>query len=432
MDYRYSGGGDALVGGGTVVAPGGSGIGPVLDYYDNCDMKDRSGSKPWHAIMDLTYRLENGIELTSKTGYSYQEFWNSPYNSGGGAFITNARQRGEFFGQWSEEFRISSPTGGTIEWMAGLYWQRNNLDAWSDAYRSNSRNPIRSSRTFEDAKWVSGFAAVTLNFYEQFSLDVGARYTDISKTGGRVPTELRNGSLKMLLPVTMYSYPMGWMPLVVGGRQARAAAYLAANPGLVNASVVGRTPITDKCGSYLADNDPNLMGSLGLSHCVTHNLSFSDDSFDPQIVLRYRPNDDISFMASMLPRSSPGGYDMGVSELPLREDDFAFGPETYEIFEIGMRGTFMDGRMAAELTAFATDIKGTQVSFVDRSDGVDRNVTQNVGAQKSDGIELSVRYAASDRLTLSSYLALLDGVVLDFTTSICTDDDRGCWTLCCR
>ncbi len=417
-------GGDALVGGGTVVGPSGSaGIRPVLDYYDNCDMKDRSGSKPWHSILDLTYRLDKGIELTSKTAFSSQEFWNSPYNSGGGAFITNARQRGEFFGQWSEEFRVSSPTGGTIEWMAGLYWQKNNLEAWSDAYRSNSRNPIRSSRTFEDAKWLSGFAAVTFNFYEQFSLDVGARYTDISKTGGGT-NRIAEWIVEDSITGDYVQLPYGLDATGGGARQARAAAYLAANPGLVNPSIVGRTLITDKCGTYLADNDPNTLGSLGLSHCVTHNLKTSDDSFDPQIVLRYRPNDNVSFYGKYATSFKSGGYDMGVSELPLREDDFNYGPEEYEIFEIGMRGTFMDGHMAAELTAFATDIKGTQVSFVDRSEGVDRNVTQNVGAQKSDGIELSIRYAASDRLTLSSYLALLDGVVLDFTTSICTDDDR--------
>jgi outer membrane receptor protein involved in Fe transport len=427
--YREGGlrvfrGGDALVGGGTVVGPSGSaGIQPVLPYYDNCDMKDRSGSKPWHSILDLTYRFDNDIEITSKTAFSSQEFWNSPYNSGGGAFITNARQRGEFFGQWSEEVRISSPTGGTIEWMAGLYWQENNLEAWSDAYRSNSRNPIRSSRTFEEAKWISGFVALTFNLLDNFSLDAGARYTDISKRGGGT-NRIAEWIVEDSITGDYVQLPYGLDFSGSSARNARAAAYLTANPGLVNPSIVGRTLITDKCGTYLADNDPNRLGSLGLSHCVTQDLSFSDDSFDPQVVFRYRPSDDVSLYAKYATSFKSGGYDMGVSELPLDERDFSFGPEQYEIFEVGMRGTFMDGRLAAELTAFATDIEGTQVSFVDRSEGRDRNVTQNVGGQKSDGIELSATFAATDRLTLRGYLALLDGVILDFTTSVCTDDDR--------
>jgi outer membrane receptor protein involved in Fe transport len=418
--------GDALSNGETVAGAGGTGTLPIRpSQFESCNHADESGSKPWHAIMDLNYTFDNGIELASKTGYSGQKFYNSPFNSGGGAFATNSRARGEFFGQWSEEIRLSSPTGGQIEWMGGLYWQKNTLNAWSDAYRANSRNPLRATRTYDDSKWISGFATVTFNFLDnRASIDIGARYTDIHKEGGgqnRVAEWIVEDSITGDLVQLPYGQDNTDSN---AGRDLATGTFLAANPGLINASVVGRTVITSNCARLLGSNDPLGRGNVGSQRCASNAATIDDTSFDPQIVLRYRPSDDVSLYAKYATSFKSGAFDMAVSEITADVDDFTFGPENYDILEFGARGTFMDGRMALEATIFATNIKGNQVSFVDRTEGRDRNITSNVGAQKSDGIEFSGKFAASDRLTLSAYLALLDGTILDFTTSVCTDDDR--------
>jgi outer membrane receptor protein involved in Fe transport len=416
--------GDALDGGRTVRAPRGSGIQPVRPtQFESCNMADEGGSRPWHAIMDLTYRLDNGIEVTSKTGYSYQKFWNTPHNSGGGAFATNPRSRGEFFGQWSEEIRVTSPTGGMIEWMAGLYYQRNEMNAWSAAYRANARRSLRATRTKDESEWLSGFATVTLNFLDdRASLDVGARYTDISKEGSG-QNRIAEWIVRDAITGELWQLPYGFDETDSNAaRDAASDAFLAANPGLRHGSIVGRTPISNNCDAFLGEVDPS--GNISSTRCASNGSTIDDNSFDPQVVLRYRPSEDLSLYAKYATSFKSGAFDLAVSEVSRFELDFTFGPEDYEIFEIGARGTYLDGRLSAELTAFMTDIKGNQVSFVDRTEGIDRNRTTNVGAQKSDGIELSLRYAATDRLTLGSYFALLDGTILDFTTSICTDDDR--------
>jgi iron complex outermembrane receptor protein len=117
-----------------------------------------------------------------------------------------------------------------------------------------------------------------------------------------------------------------------------------------------------------------------------------------------------------------GAFDNGVSEVARFPDTFTFGPEEYEIIELGMRGSFLDGRMSAEATLYTTDITGVQVSFIDRV--LDRNITKNIAEQTSDGLELALRFAASDRVTLSAYAAFLDATVVSFPDAVCTEDER--------
>ncbi len=404
------------------------GIQPIRpSQFESCNFTDESGSKPWHAIMDLAYTLDNGIELKSTTGYSNQEFWNTPYNSGGGAFSTNNRNRGEFFSQWSQEFRVTSPVGEQIEWMAGVYWQDNALEAWSDAYVASWRLPIRSTRTEEDSRWLSGFATVTFNFYEQFSLDVGARYTDIKKDA---IGKNRIGEWYVWDPVNEVPMrlPFG-MDLTQGGTSTTSAAGLrrvalenliAANPWLPNAEVIGRSKITLNCDTLLGATHP--AGRITSSRCVSIDAAIDDSSFDPQVVLRYRPSDDVSLYAKYATSFKSGAFDMGVSTVPEFAEDFQFGPEEYETYELGGRGSFLDGRIAAEITGYLTDIKGVQVSYIDPI--LERNITRNIAKQESKGIELSGQFAATDRMTLSAYLSILDATVVEYKNASCTEDER--------
>jgi outer membrane receptor protein involved in Fe transport len=178
--------------------------------------------------------------------------------------------------------------------------------------------------------------------------------------------------------------------------------------------------VTSNCDVLQGRNSAE--GNISSSNCARVENTIDDSAFNPQVVLRYRPNDDVSLYAKYATSFKSGAFDMAVSNVPQYEDDFTFGPEEYETWELGGRGTFLDGRMAAELTGFYTDIEGVQVSFVDRT--LDRNVTKNIAKQKSKGIELSGQFAATDRLTLSTYLSLLDATVVEFNDAVCTEDER--------
>ena len=203
------------------------------------------------------------------------------------------------------------------------------------------------------------------------------------------------------------------------GRVAALQALITANPWLPNAEVIGRSRITLNCDTLLGATHP--AGNISSSRCVDIASSINDSSFDPQVVLRYRPNENVSMYAKYATSFKSGAFDMGVSTVTRFEEDFAFGPEEYETYELGARGTYFDGRLAAEITGFFTDIKGVQVSYIDPI--LERNITRNIAAQESKGIELSAQYAASDRLTLSAYMSLLDATVVEYTDASCVEDE---------
>lgn len=408
--------------GGMRIDPGGI---PSMqpEKGDACNLTDESESWPRNAVLDMTYTLNNGIEINSLTGYSEQEFYNTPGNSGGGAFNNNVRSRGEDYNQWSTELRISSETGGQFEWMGGAYYQINDMDYWSDRYRMDGQRPLLAVRAADDSEWKSAFATFTYNFWDNLaSLDIGGRYTDVHKEGKGfnsaaeyyVVNEVSAGGNGAVLRV-----PFGIDVRAAGARGTASRAYLTANPGIVNGSIVGRSEFTLNCNSLIAATIPGLAPPA--SSCVQVINTIDEDSFDPQVVLRYRPNEDISVYAKYATAFKAGGFDLAVSELPALSQDFTFGPENYEIYEVGGRSLFMDGRLSTEATIYYMDMRGIQVTFVSRE--LDRSITNNVGKQDVKGIELSARYAATDRLTLSGYLAVMKGQIVEFNDSVCTSDE---------
>ena len=140
--------------------------------------------------LGLDYEFDNGITLFSNTGYiDYERKTN--HDNSSSPVITNVQYRGEVFDLFSQEIRFASPRGGMIEWEAGGSFQREDLDIGNPGnaefqtitIRANTRRPARSQDAWQDTKWMSAFASVTFNFLDdKMSLDVGARYSDISKT----------------------------------------------------------------------------------------------------------------------------------------------------------------------------------------------------------------------------------------------------------
>jgi len=148
----------------------------------------------------------------------------------------------------------------------------------------------------------------------------------------------------------------------------------------------------------------------------------SDNSFDPQIVLRWRPTDNISTYLKYATAFKAGGFDMAVSEVTSHPDDFVFGPENVDIIEAGLHGSFLDNRVTAELTLFASNYDDLQVSYIDRL--LDRNITKNAAKARSRGIEFSGRMAVTERLIASLNGIVMDAELVDFPDAVCTQEER--------
>ena len=371
--------------------------------FENCKFNEASAAKPWHAILDMSYELGNGIQIQSLSGFSHQDYFTN--RSSGGPFVSNPRYRTEDFDQISTELRFTSPTGGTIEWMAGLYYQYNDLDLTSDVWRQNARRAIRGNRSAEEAEWTSGFATVTFNFLdERASLDIGGRYTQIEKEAWS-----QNAAAAWIVydPIADAPFTLPY------GRSLESSTY----SHLANALVIGRTPYYTNRADFPAGS------SVSSRRIGNNHNTISEDSFDPQVVFRYRPTDNISTYVKYATAFKAGGFDTAVSEVTIEEDDFVFANETAEIIEAGLRGTFLDGRATGEVTVFHSEFDDLQVSFIDRV--LDRNVTRNAAKSRSRGVEATGRVAVSDGLTFSSSAVFMNAEIVDFPDAVCTVEETG-------
>lgn len=368
---------------GDEIRPGGTGA------RDNTDFQN--------TYLDLSYELENGIRLSSLTGWLD---FDREYvrDNGGSPFLTNNQQRNELFTSVSQEFRISSHVDQTIEWSVGAYWQKEDLDLTSDTIRANVRRSRRYNNAWQDAEWLSAFGTLTVNFLgDKASVDFGGRFTDVEKTGFieglgarwlfDIPTADPD-----VIEVAPGVYTMPW------------------RTDYVPAEWNGAAPIG------IEDLDPTIRRTPG-----PYLDSLDDSQFDPQVTVRYRPTDTLSLYARWAQAFKAGGFDTGQSSLADSPEEFSFLPEFAENFEIGAKGDFLDGRARASVSLFYMEVKDLQIATTNLEQG---SRSTNAGKQRVRGVEFDVLAAVNERFTVSFLGAFMDGEMVEYTGAGCTDAEE--------
>lgn len=476
----------------------------IMDDLDAHDDMDALNYR-----LGLDYEFDNGITLFSNTGYIDYER-SSAHDNSSSPVITNVQHRGEVFDLFSQEIRFASPRGGMIEWEAGGSYQAEDLDIGSPndpkfqtiTLRANTRRPARSQDAWQDTKWFSFFAGVTFNFMDdKASLDVGARYSDISKTSHiqgfahtwiydidpdsvAVPIDPRDGSATGDVVGDGIIWGIDHEDTCVdrgdgvarctdrarevGGIGVDATGNAYVGPGSGLQSIIDCGDATDprtqgsrnQCGSFgagywthaynpgrrsdvtaIADGrgirtvpeawdtaSPVALGPavwgirLQNGNNLLYDRPYDDNSLDPQVTLRYRPTDNVSLYAKWARAFKGGGADISTASLPSNLDAFGLLAENAENFELGAKGTLLDGAANFNITAFQITMTDLQIATtVPEALQTQNSVSTNAGKQRTRGIEFDGRWAATDRLTLGIAGAFMDGEMVSFVGAGCTD-----------
>lgn len=101
--------------------------------------------------LGLDYEFDNGITLSSNTGYIDHER-TTHFDNSSTAIVTNLQHRGQKFDMFSTELRALGPRGGQLEWEAGVFYQTEDLDLGNlgdprfqtITMRANIRRPARA------------------------------------------------------------------------------------------------------------------------------------------------------------------------------------------------------------------------------------------------------------------------------------------------
>jgi len=359
-------------------------ISPIVVSLENdkvyTNVKERVEDRNYGASAQIDWRLGEST-LTSITAYrkwdntQFQDLdgTNLVYNQ-----ITQNADKGIVDNdQVSQELRLASATGGSFDYVAGLFYFKTKTD---EVYRRdvtrcngtlatlpNGLTPCAAPRPDNgvatygaDLESWAVFGEATLNFSDRFRGILGARYTndDLSYYHGRVST---GGALD--LP---------------GVRATR---------GRVTGSNT-ETGTSGRAGLQFDLNDAAMA-------YATYSRGYKGPAYGAFFNMQ-------AF------------------------DDIAIAPEESDSYELGLKSTLLDNRLRLNLAVFDIRFDGYQANIADLVGGVVVTRLINAGEVSSKGAEADFEARLTSAFTLSGALAYTDAKVETFR---CPPGNAGCLTL---
>jgi iron complex outermembrane receptor protein len=278
----------------------------VEDPYGPTGLSEVNGVESWNGSVTANYHYMDHT-ITSITGYS--SFHRYPLNgydetnpNGGPTTngINNLYQNGfpEHFNQVSEELRVLSPTGKTLEYVFGGYWDNANWDVTQNIFYKfaapfTPAGPTGGQFTYfqQASQTWSAFGDLTWNVTDALRVKGSLRYTAVTKTGN------------------------------FGG------------------------------GNYFG---------TPMRAITTANGHLSEDHLDPSATVQYDVMDDVMVYFTYARGSKSGGFVSNT--FGTTNATFMFAPETSTNYELGAKGTFDDGHLSFDIALFDMTVKNLQVS----------------------------------------------------------------------
>lgn len=380
---------------------------PVLSERDKgaFDVSETDKTKTDVLAMTLNWDLEFAT-FTSITGYATYDTernQNSDYNN----TATLTRTLDEAYEQFSQELRLVSPGGETLDWIVGAYYQRSELDV----SRVNTDldfalagdlsvaalvllDDVRFPSVFdqESDSWAV-FAQGTWNVTDTVHLGLGLRYNEEDKDLDKI------------------TYP-------------HALGVRAATSGPAADFIVHADPAT---GMLISDLR---------SHSFT-DLERSEDKVTWSANVQWDATDNSMLYASVSTGFKGGGYDEAYSgagpivrtgnfitgepdggfiETGINSSVLEVAPETVLAYEIGAKMTLADGAANLNVAVFRMEYENLQVSSLVG----DSFRVGNAGEAVSQGVEVDGRWLLAEGFTLGGAVAYLDATYEDFSGATCT------------
>jgi iron complex outermembrane recepter protein len=148
---------------------------------------------------------------------------------------------------------------------------------------------------------------------------------------------------------------------------------------------------------------------------ATEALTFpelSESRFTYRVSLNYKPSDDVMTFANFSTGYKSGGYNSGGGAPALTPpvSRRLFDRETVKNYELGVKSSWLDRTLKANLTFYRMDIAG----FQDRAfDGVSF-IVRNAGSLRQQGFEFDTVISPSRNFSVSASFAYLDSKFTDY------------------
>ena len=358
-------------------------IGPAApygayDYKASTSFTNNEGQKldHWGLSGTINVDLNDTLSLTSITAYRKLHSRNfvdiDATTAQLGDVYVNVRQH-----QFSQELQLKLDAD-QLKGVFGLYYLNEHMtshqEAYANSYLRYVTTPLNFLRTIDDEQDTKSYAAfgqLTYDFTEQLSFTAGLRYTHEKKQYYRTTTATtRSPVFTAVNIVSNYVFP-----------NSLPAPYNA---------------LTD----------------------VTYN------AWTPSFTLSYKPTSETMVYASASRGFKSGGFNgrvNGLADVTLAVNGVTtviptFAPESVWTYEVGAKGSFLDGRVMISADAFYSEYTDFQARVGGGNTGITGGSFPviNAGKPRIQGIEVEGMVKPTEALTLTASLGYLDADYKEF------------------
>lgn len=373
---------------------------PVIAATTGGDIRKCASSVPayqkrdvWGSLLRIDWSMEVAT-LTSLTAYREADYkWSedlagmplgtTPFN-----LVDQAQEASD---QISQEFRLTSDSGGTLDWLVGLFYMKENVDRHENFIGSFGA-PIAAQGfvllngdvTFSQDNSTQSYAAfgqVNWHITDSLTWSVGGRWAKDKKDIDQSLTSEENPAFDIGL-LTLLNHPN---PRVVLGIPANGPSDLI---------------------GYITTGNPAL---LKTPYAVTADNSWSQ--FVPSSSLNWQVADNhlVYFTYSE-------GYKSGAFQSTTTSPNAATTPLEPELatnYEIGYKGEFANNRLRLGVSTFTMDYKDLQVYRLVGSLLVGANAQAT-----SKGVEVDASALLTENWLLNATYGYLDATYDTFTDGL--------------
>ncbi|MBN7795531.1 TonB-dependent receptor [Parahaliea mediterranea] len=359
------------------LAPGDLEISNNVDNYEKREI--------WGISATADIELGRGYSLRSITAYRDTQS-HRIQDSDQSAYDLLKVDYPDQYEQWSQELQFFSPEGERLQYVAGLYLydQRATservptlgsqtdvlfdtlgvpLAPFSDLFTGASLNTYGDVDTESWAAFING----TYELTDRLTLGFGARYTEEEKTV----------DYAMLGDVV---YLGGVVPVTIA--QIFGVA--------VGPIVDGRTT-------------------------AVYRDSKSYDDFSPTLSLTYAISDNVNVYAKYSSAFKSGGFNVDFVSQNAFDNGLDFDTETVDAYEIGLKGTALEGNLRFALAGFQMTFDDYQLNqYIDLGNNLSAMTIRNAAQVKSRGFEVETTWYPSPALMLQGSVGYNDAEFEDF------------------
>ena len=348
------------------------------------------------AALTAHYRVL-GQTITSVTGlYGYhfglQVAANETESNGPALFAVQAP---EHYQQFSQEFRIASPSGGRFEYLAGFYYQADELAysqflnfAFLTPALPAAFTPLGEGDVYRQREDVySAFGLLTWNITDALKLTGALRATEDNK----------GFNYQELFGTTSAEY---------GGLTPFSGALCTTT-----------TPATGLQASAQ---------KLGLGAACAFTGSRNDKALLPSARIQYQITPTVMSYFSFNRGFLAGGFNGADSTGNI--NNLAFTPEYVNAYEVGIKSQLLHNRVRINADLFRENYSNLQVASTIASGNSVSSLVNNAAQSTSQGAEGEVEFAATSDFHLSVDVTWLDSHYDTYTNAPLTALQTFCHT----